>query len=480
MLPVHLFQWLSIRCGLFFEKLQPLYKMPTRKTLSTTELNKMNADMHKALNDEFEAQNFLHLQCDGWSNVRNAGIINFIISKPEPVFVKSLDTTTHRHTGEYLADEIMTIMTEYGPNKFVVLVGDNAKNIQKAFRIVKTVHPHIININCSAHTLNLLCQDILETNVLKAFIHLTTDCIKTVKRSQTLSALLSKIVQEKGVGETLKLPCKTRWGSHCASLESLQNTKIALQSFAVHEEASNLSLDTKAAFLDEDFWKMTNQCITLLKPITSAIFKFESDKHNMHTVYITLRDMKSQIEFAMLDINIVEQVDKDVILAAVARRIAMCIKPIHLAAYLLDPVYQGAELDEAQETEATEFIYNMGTNLNCDIMSNLAEYRAKEGLWSKSFVWNHVNGMNAVTWWKGICGSKKLSKVAVRILTAPCTSAAVERSFSVHANIHTKKRNRLTSERASKIAFISYNWNLQHRHLEEDDSDDDEISRRPT
>jgi hypothetical protein len=461
----------------FFEKLQPEYKMPTRKTLSTTALDKMHMNMHKELTKDFEAQNFLHLQCGGWSNVRNAGIINFLISKPEPAFVKSLDTTTHRHTGEYLANEILNVMSQYGPNKFVVLVGDNAKNVQKAFRIVKTVHSQVVNINCASHTMNLLCQDILAPNVLKVFINLTTDCIKAVKRSQTLVALLAKIVQEKGAGETLKLPCKTRWGSHCTSLKSLQNTRIALQTFAVHEDGSNLlRSDVKAALLDEDFWKMINQCIALLEPITAAIFKFESDNYNMHTVFITLKNMKSQLQFAMLDINIIEDDDKEAIMTAVENRTAMCIKPIHLAAYLLDPANQGAELDQGQESDAIEFIYNMGNELHCDIMPNLAQYRAKEGLWSKNFVWSHVGSMNAVTWWKGICGSKLLSKVAIRVLTAPCTSAAVERSFSVQSNIHSKKRNRLTSKRASKIAFISYNWNLQHRHIEDDDSDDD-VSR---
>jgi hypothetical protein len=457
----------------FFQKLQPQFKPQSRKSLSTTQLNKIHKDMHKELSDDISGESFLHLQCDGWSSVRNEGIVNFMVSKPEPVFVRSLDTTTHRHTGEYICDEILKVMSEYGANKFLVLVGDNAKNIQKAFRLVKIVHPQIVNINCAAHTLNLLCQDIMEPAVLKAFIDLATDCIKTIKRSQVLTALLAKIVKEKSVGETLKLPCKTRWGSNYTSLKSLQNSKIPLQTLVVHEEGNNLRSDIKAALLDEDFWKIIDQCIVLLKPITAAIIKFESDSYNMHKVFITLRDMKSQLQFDMPEITIIDDNDKEHILSAVENRTAMCIKPIHLAAYLLDPVWQGAELSETQETDAVEMIYNMGNNLNCDVMSDLAKYRAKEGLWSKGFVWSHVKSMNALTWWKGICGSKLLSKVAARILTAPCTSAAVERSFSVHSNIHSKKRNRLTSERASKIAFIAYNWNLQHRHDNDEDSDDD-------
>lgn len=48
--------------------------------------------------------------------------------------------------------------------------------------------------------------------------------------------------------------------------------------------------------------------------------------------------------------------------------------------------------------------------------------------------------MDPVVWWKGICTSRPLSKVAIRLLTAPCTSAATERSFSDLGHVHNAKR----------------------------------------
>lgn len=62
----------------------------------------------------------------------------------------------------------------------------------------------------------------------------------------------------------------------------------------------------------------------------------------------------------------------------------------------------------------------------------------------------------------------------MRILSAPCTSAATERSFITHANIHNKKRNRLTTENAAKITFIKYNWNIFNKIQESADSDGDD------
>jgi len=56
--------------------------------------------MQANISVEMNEATTLHLQLDGWSNIRNEGIINFIINKPEPRFVSFLDTTDNRHTSE--------------------------------------------------------------------------------------------------------------------------------------------------------------------------------------------------------------------------------------------------------------------------------------------------------------------------------------------------------------------------------------------
>ena len=63
-------------------------------------------------------------------------------------------------------------------------------------------------------------------------------------------------------------------------------------------------------------------------------------------------------------------------------------------------------------------------------------------------------------WWAVNCWHQELSKVAIRIIEMPATSAACERSFSQHANIHSKKRNRLTKKHVEKLLYISHNLKL--------------------
>ncbi|KAB7506708.1 hypothetical protein Anas_03522 [Armadillidium nasatum] len=70
------------------------------------------------------------------------------------------------------------------------------------------------------------------------------------------------------------------------------------------------------------------------------------------------------------------------------------------------------------------------------------------------------NNVSSTAWWIGLCKHCEISKVASRILDLPAISAACERSFSAQANIHSKKRNRLTNEHAEKLLFVSHNLKL--------------------
>lgn len=146
------------------------------------------------------------------------------------------------------------------------------------------------------------------------------------------------------------------------------------------------------------------------------------------------------------------------------QRRAFCLRQIHLAANLLDPNLRGQNLINEEQVDAMEFISNVAENSpdldGNQIMTELALYIAKDGFFSKSFLWKCCKTVPPLTWWKGFCASQQLSKVATKILGSPPTSAACERSFSAFANIQNKKKNRLENIRASKLVFIAQNIRL--------------------
>lgn len=64
----------------------------------------------------------------------------FVLSTSCPVFVKSVITGQNHHTAEYISDEINKVLIEFNPMKFLVLIGDNAVNIEKCFMLVKSMY----------------------------------------------------------------------------------------------------------------------------------------------------------------------------------------------------------------------------------------------------------------------------------------------------------------------------------------------------
>ena len=80
---------------------------------------------------------------DGWSNVRGQGIINYIISTPQPVLYKSTDTRDKRHTGLHIADELKVVINDLGPQKVFALMTDNAANMKAAWSKVEESYPHL-------------------------------------------------------------------------------------------------------------------------------------------------------------------------------------------------------------------------------------------------------------------------------------------------------------------------------------------------
>ena len=85
---------------------------------------------------------------------------------------------------------------------------------------------------------------------------------------------------------------------------------------------------------------------------------------------------------------------------------------------------------------------------------------------SNSDIWCHFIklGKNGGTWWKGNFGAvaPELTKVAVRVLSIPTSSAAAERNWSTFSYIHDKKQNKLSNDHVFKLVYIYFNNKLKN------------------
>lgn len=453
----------------FFKKIRPSYSLPSRYRLSSTYLDAQFTEMQTEINKQLQDTKNLYLQCDGWSNLRNESIINFVVSKPEPYFVDFKMTKTERHNSEYLAQLIESVMERYDSKKFLVVITDNAANMKAALTILNEKYPHIVPLGCIAHLLHLLCSDILGCETVKSFFVGAIEIVKKIKQSHVLHALFDEISGEKKFKDrvSLKLPGKTRWGSHLYCLQSLQANKVVLQTLAVNEKAE-LEPSLKRRLLDDGvFWARIEKMIQLLNPIVHLITSIESNEPQIHRVTRKLNELE-KIMAVQLPLSPLQKAEEKKILNKFKERKEFGTGPIHLAANLLDPAAQGSDLlDACQLLDAMSFVCECAEHMDLNVIKvreNLADYRDKEGLWARKFLWegfeDKKNKISPLLWWRTLRGTCELADVAIRILGAPVTSAATERTFSSFAWIHSKKRNRLSSERAAKLTYLSYNWKL--------------------
>ncbi|KAI0510944.1 hypothetical protein KFK09_011555 [Dendrobium nobile] len=71
-----------------------------------------------------------------------------------------------------------------------------------------------------------------------------------------------------------------------------------------------------------------------------------------------------------------------------------------------------------------------------------------------------------VRWWSQFGDDvPELKAFAVKVLSLTCSASVCERNWSIFNQIHTKRRNRLTTYRMNKLVYVMFNKKLKDRHL---------------
>ncbi|KAL4103209.1 hypothetical protein QTP88_018586 [Uroleucon formosanum] len=399
-----------------FETLRPAYVLPSSYQLSNklldSEVNNIKCFVEKLI----VGSHCLGLMCDGWSNIRNESIINFVITTPKPVFYKSLPTLTERHTGDYMAKVMIEIIEEVGPGK---------------------VFGGIAIVN-------------------------------NIRRRHVLHAIFNEKQKESGINKkkSLMLPVQTRWGSVVVFLNSLLANKQIIRLLNIDERCEEDIIPRVKQFINNDiFWDRVKNLHNFLKPITYWITRIESDLPQLSIVPEIFVEIKKQYDTCIKNVSCFET-EKNIIKNKIQSRKEFSVQQIHLAANVLHPKYRGNNLTGDENVDAATFIHRLSKMcLDIDeqkVMYDFAQYKVKEGIFSNTYVWEAcANNLEPAVWWNAYCSSTELSKLASKILSLPATSAACERTFSTYNDVHSSKRNRLTNSRAGKLVYIKHNLKLK-------------------
>ncbi|KAM6453426.1 uncharacterized protein PHA67_019283 [Liasis olivaceus] len=462
-----------------FKLLRPSYHLPSRHSLSKPLLESEYEHVMESVQGKISEALCLAVLTDGWTNVWGEGIINFVITTPQPVFYRSIETGENRHTAEYITSEICAVLEKIESGKVFALLTDNASNMKAAWEIIMDKYPHITAIGCASHGLNLLLSDFMKLDTFQRIYRNAKEVIKYVKATHVVTAVFKKKQEEENPQNkivTLNLCSKTRWGGVVISFESLLKNKEALQARVIIEDLK-IPRNIRNTVLDEDvFWVQLQNSLQILTPIFSAIRSSEPDTALLSEIPNHMPMIKTSV-FENLSASPLTTAEKTKVKDFIKKREEFCCHPIHAAANLLDPRFKGNGVSDENTAAAFDWITKQAAHLGPDvgkILSNVAEYRISSGIWARNAFWDSAKHIPPATWWQGLCTTQPLIPLASRLLQISASSAACERIWSVFVNIHTKSRNKLTCERVEKLVSIHANLTFLEVHEKNDKEEEEE------
>ena len=469
----------------FFDALRPTFKLPSRKQLAGKLLDNACTETSNHISSCIKNAKCIAIVSDGWSNQRNEGIINYMLTTPQPLFYKFVACEENRHTSDYIAIELCTVIEEIGPEKVYGITTDNAANMRAAWTIVKDKYPHIQTYSCASHSMQLFAMDVEKQKKYATHLIQVKKIVQFFKNRHVAAHIFSKYREQYGITSTLSTSVATRWASSIKSIQQLQINKKALKSSVVDEEiASSIPSNQQNLFkqivkwvLDEEvFWLKNQHFINLFSPVSNSITKMESDSCELSEVYNEFMKVKKHVEENYSSSLSLSQNEKSIV-ELIEHRINKVITPTHHACYLLDPRHQGENLKSEEEDNAIDLIKliwkhlnNVDMELNSEqessIISDIINFKARSGPFQSRSSWTAINSIknNSITaanWWKGNFKNKSvLADVAEVLLTLPSSTACAERNWSVWGNIHSKNRNKLKTSTTGKLASVYHNLRL--------------------
>jgi|SRR3989337_1596718 len=215
----------------FIKTLRSTYSLPSRWILSNTLLNQEIARVNVKVMRIVDKEVNLTIAFDGWTNSTGQSIYDYCLiteERKEYLWSSKNYSNIPHHTGIFLGEEIIKIVEDIGPEKLAAIVSDNAPNACAARKILCEKYPHILNIRCIAHCINLITKDLCK----HAFVVDTIRKVGTIHQYFTKSHAACQflkdaveVLQIKGGG--LKSHTKTRWSTMWDCVSSIARLELA-------------------------------------------------------------------------------------------------------------------------------------------------------------------------------------------------------------------------------------------------------------
>lgn len=435
----------------FFTCLCP--NLPNRDALTKAILN-LTGPFKEILKKVVSSMSTCYLCIDEWSDkmkrnflgvtahgiIENQNVKNVIyFRKINPMKV----------TGQFLQDIVKQILKEYNiENNFNGIISDNASNMISGFD-----NDFFKRRCCISHTLNLILKDIHDMFLNKINI------LDSVRARTKNSSLFAKTCEF--MGSTIsKLPSysTTRWNSLHDLIHSFNMTNECIKTFYDQKK-----LDIPFDQTDEEFFQ---EFELLLKYFRDSIDMFESDKFGqICKAQFELKSLKESVLRFIKNSEFFKEHAKD-IESSINQRLEMINESwgdeIYAAAFLHPNHIFSNILSENEQEKGINYLHHLLSELSDEEESNPFQGETssqKEYLITHPIINEKVDELqvflqqspskecNLLEYWNRHSEQfPKLSKIAIKILSIPTSSAGIERVFSIAKELLGNKQLRMNKE----------------------------------
>ncbi|KAH6586484.1 hypothetical protein BASA50_000439 [Batrachochytrium salamandrivorans] len=205
--------------------------LPNRGQLSSTLLNECHQEVVAKVDTHMKGSTCC-LTTDGWSNINDDPVVNYMAVSPEfSFFLESVSTGQQGHDHKYTAENIARVIRKYDSTEFAGAVTDNTFTNKKAWTLLREMFPSCYFQGCCSHGIHLLVKDIFAaTKTKKAsnteatypidysfqeMLEFIVDCWDVVKMFHNHHVVKAQLqeLQRTTKSRVLVRPVPTRWGT---------------------------------------------------------------------------------------------------------------------------------------------------------------------------------------------------------------------------------------------------------------------------
>ncbi|CAH9076716.1 unnamed protein product [Cuscuta europaea] len=386
------------------------------------------------------------IMSDGWQDKRHRTLVNFCVNSSKgTVFMKAVDASSYKKTGEALFKLFDEWIKEIGPQSVIQVVTDNAKNYGLAKRKIEQRYPHIFTTGCATHCLDLVLEDFSKKMPIVRRTVKTAQGITTYIYSHTL---IHDLMKEFTKGRELVRPAATRFATNFLTLQSLLTRKQALrQMFASpkwYQSEFAKTTEGQSCFESiyrQSFWRSVAYVMKISLPVVKVLRITDGELPAMGFIYEAMERAKLGIKNTLGGkeekyMPLWKIIDK--------RWNENLHSPLHAAGYYLNPqfFYPNSRRILGDEEVCDGFIKCVEKMLPASIgesvefSTEISNYTNGRGSFRTKMAMNNRDKQPPVDWWlSNGSSSPTLQHLAVRILSLTCSASGCERNWSAFENV---------------------------------------------